>query len=474
MFDRHIEYQASIRPEAPAVIIPSGAIPYRKFNHDIDRAVRELKDLSVPKGQSVSVAVRDPYIYAVLILALARRGIASAQAADTDAEYLICEAGREDGRPGLIVTEEMVKRIWSGPRAEPEPVEPDPQALARVYRTSGTTGESKRVGPNWSQFETYIADIKDNHGPVPSGPWLAATGLDIGYGLFVAMAAWAAGNSVVLGFGSNLPEAVRRARPTLISVVPFQLVLLLDALPPDDPPGPIYVLTGGGPVPPAVAKRAGERFGSNVRNIYGASETGGICGGDLALLVEGKGRAGKPLPGVRLEIRGEDGKPVPKGELGRVFVAGDRVLTGYLNDPERTAAAFRDGWYDTGDMGRISDDDILALEGRADDIMNIGGHKILPRWIEDAALSYAGTADAAAFSVEDAEGIERCYLALVRKPDFNPEGIRAALARQLAFVREIQITIVDEIPRNAMGKIERDRLVESLEDRLPPRSPSAA
>jgi oxalate---CoA ligase len=459
MFDRHVARQAASRPNAPAVLTPAGPISYRKLNEDVDRAVWELAGLDVPAGQIVSLSLRDQYLHWVIALALARKGMASGQSADVEAEFRVCDAGAADGRPGLIVSTDVAARITGGPIRPATTVDPDPDAVGRVWRTSGTTGDVKRVGATWRRLELYTRDAADHFCADCDGSWIAATGVEIGYGVIVTLGCWAAGSTIVLGYGPNLVDTVIRTRPRLIAVVPFQLVRLLASLPPGLPSWPIRVVSSGGPVPASLARKVAARFGPDLLNVYGASEGGTLTVADLPLLLEREGAAGTPFPGVKIEIRDDEGNPQPAGELGHVFIGGPNVASEYLGDPERSARCFRGGWFETGDMGRFSDD-VLTLEGRADDLMNIGGHKILPRWIEDAVLAEPGVTEAHAFSVSDENGLARCFLALAVTEDFDSERLGIALKQQLRFLPTIHVLKLPALPRNAMGKVEREKLRE--------------
>ncbi|MET0252134.1 MAG: fatty acid--CoA ligase family protein [Novosphingobium sp.] len=190
--------------------------------------------------------------------------------------------------------------------------------------------------------------------------------------------------------------------------------------------------------------------------MYGASECGAVAVASAGVLARSPSAAGFVLPGVTVEIVDDQDANVAVGELGHVRIRSDRVAGGYLRGGE--ASAFRDGWFRPGDLGRLDADGLLSLEGRADDLMNVRGQKVLPAWIEAAARTASGVQEVAAFSVIDAEGWERVWIAVVANEAFSEPALAQALRHQLADAEKISWLKVDRLPRNAMGKVERNRL----------------
>jgi long-chain acyl-CoA synthetase len=163
---------------------------------------------------------------------------------------------------------------------------------------------------------------------------------------------------------------------------------------------------------------------------------------------------------VRVEVVDADGSPVPPGEQGEVRIFSDREANGYLGDPEATARAFRDGGFYPGDVGRLLPDGLLIVEGRVDDRMDLGGIKFLPDVLEDVALAYPGVRDAAAYSAPDAQGMDVCWLAVAADDGFDRQGLAEHIARREDDLPPVRFAWIQEIPRNAMGKVERRRLRE--------------
>lgn len=469
MFDRHVRVQAQNRPQAPAILMPTRTISFSEFDADIDRVTSTCAPLEAAVDEAVAVAVADPYMHCLALLALARLGIASAPGDDAACRLRIGD-GPAGGRPMLRL---HPSDLAAAPPNEPSRsvVPPNPDALGRIVTSSGTTGERKRIGLSWRVIGARIDNAIQNYA-VPEGPWIAATGAGTTFGFNIMLAAWAGGRAVVLGLPGAVDGAtLARFRPRLVALIPAQLRHLLDSLGPAHPRMPLRVVAAAGAVPPPLARRTRALLTDDLQAHYGTTETGAVALASLRDIEASPAIAGRLLPSAEVEIVDEDGHLLAPGTLGHVRLRSDRSTNGYLDDPDRTERAFRNGWFHPGDMGRMSGDGVLFIEGRSDDLMNIAGHKILPLWIEQPALAVAGVRDAGACSLIDADGLERCWLALVGDRALDGTLLRNALARQLHFVVKIQVTFVPEIPRGALGKIDRIKLREVV--RLAAKDPSS-
>ena len=404
-------------------------------------------------SESVAVAVASPYLEWVLVLALARLGIATASSSDTGSALILGDGTLPRDEVFRLLDRGAIERIFSGPPHARAAVRPDRHALARVLQSSGTTGQRKRVGMSWQVIDAAIRNAFIAYGS-PEGPWLAATGIDTILGLVVTLAGWASGNPAVLGMTGRLdPAHLATLRPRMIALVPDQLKRLLDDLPQGYGRHPLRIVSGGGPVPPALARRTRAQLTSDLRSVYGASETGSVAVADIASLETQPGAAGVVLPMVEVEVVDEQGELQPPDTLGQIRVSSNRVADHFVGE-----GASGGRWFDTGDLGRLGRDGTLRIEGRVDDIMNLAGHKILPGWVEDAARTDDEIEDVAAFAVPDDHGLDRCWLAIVTKPGFDETHLSNALVAQLRWLTSIRLLKLDQLPRNAMGKVQRDQL----------------
>jgi acyl-CoA synthetase (AMP-forming)/AMP-acid ligase II len=177
------------------------------------------------------------------------------------------------------------------------------------------------------------------------------------------------------------------------------------------------------------------------------------------------GAVGFVAPAAAIKIISPDGETLPANESGEVWTKSPGMATHYVDDPEGTATNFKDGWFRTGDIGRLSPDRLLVIEGREDDIVNIGGVKISGNAIEHAAREVNGVSDAGVLAFETSSGGWVLYCAIVS----NGRVDATVMAKQLDEPYRIGIKVVElpEIPRNTMGKVQRDQLktaIAKLED----------
>jgi acyl-coenzyme A synthetase/AMP-(fatty) acid ligase len=293
------------------------------------------------------------------------------------------------------------------------------------------------------------------------GRWMPLTSLDSMAGLLLVVGAWALGATVVVGQGGDqLAESLERLRPSLIVFTPSHLRTLLRQLPPGFRPQPdLRLIVGGAILPKALAQETRLRLTPDLRIVYGSTECSAMAHADATLLDTIPGATGYPGPDVRVDILDSDGALVAPGEIGDVRIICPRAAQGYVDDAEASATAFRDGGFFPGDIGRILPDGLLVLEGRADDRMNdIGGRKVMPAVVEEAALACAGVADAAAFAAPGEGGLDQCWLAVVQGEGFDRARLVEHLNGYGGALPPLRFAWIAEIPRNAMGKIERNQL----------------
>jgi acyl-CoA synthetase (AMP-forming)/AMP-acid ligase II len=460
MFDDYIRFQAAMRGDAPAMVTKTGVKTFAEFEAAIRRAVQMLRPIEAEPGEWTSVEIESAYLGWVVIMALARLGIA-ATSRDSKVRWCVTDDGERKGEGAIFLSPDQVDAIHHGPEVGHFRVRPDPDVLGHVFRTSGTTGEPKRVGASWRTIEANVDHTLASHGHI-KGLWCTATGITNAFGFNSSLAAWQIGNPVTAGLGAA-GSVIASIKPRWLGAVPVQLQLILDNLPARHARWPMRIVTGGTSVPAALAERIRAELTEDVFLNYGCTEASLLANATLDLLEREPRAVGYPRPQVEVRIIDDDGSEVPTGETGRLCFRTGRVTIGYLDDPAMTAECYRDGWFHSRDLGRCREDGLLVLEGRVDDVMNLGGHKVLPGAIEEVALACDGVRDAAAFAIRTASGLDRCGIALVADETFDDERLRAALKGWLMRSQHYHLLRLDSLPRNAMGKVERERLRELLE-----------
>lgn len=468
MFDGFIRDNAHWTPRAPAVITPNRIISYAQFDADIDRLGAGLAALGVtPASGVISISLESPYLQLAAMCALARLGVASSPSGDPGADLRLTDRDRPGGPPPLRVTADWLSATLA---AEPRPLpqlELDPDGLGRVMLSSGTTRVPKRVALSWRRIEIANFTTLRTYGAGKTGTYVSLTGVEslLGFGAFVA--AWSVGGAAATALApADLPRWLEALAPGFVGMTPGQLRTLLDALPPGFKPQPQWRFGVAGALLPApLAREAMARITPDIRIIYGSTECSLLAYGHAADLEDEPGVVGSTPAGAILEVVDDAGRPLPDGQSGEFRITSERMTQGYIGDPEASAARFRDGWFYTRDVGRRLPDGRLVLEGRADDRLNLaGGRKFMPQVLETAAFACPGVIDCAAFAAPEAgraDGLDQCWLAVTAAPDFD----REALARHLGQYGNLpppRFAWIDEIPRNAMGKVERGKLRDLL------------
>jgi malonyl-CoA/methylmalonyl-CoA synthetase len=205
------------------------------------------------------------------------------------------------------------------------------------------------------------------------------------------------------------------------------------------------------------------RTGQRILERYGMTETGMLASNPL----DGERRAGSvgpALPGTAVRIVDDSGKACPPGENGHVEVRGDNVFSGYWRMPERNREEFTaDGWFRTGDMGSLSADGYLTIAGRSKDLIITGGYNVYPKEIELALDQLPGVKESAVVGVPHPDFGEAVTAVVVPVPGGKPTeaDLIAALKGRLAnFKVPKRVHVVDDLPRNAMGKVQKNVLRE--------------
>jgi malonyl-CoA/methylmalonyl-CoA synthetase len=275
--------------------------------------------------------------------------------------------------------------------------------------------------------------------------------------------AWLAGSTTRLLARFDAAEVLRQLRgATVFMGVPTHYARLL-AEPGLDRAACASMrlfVSGSAPLPAPTFAAFRERTAHRILERYGMTETLMIasnpCEGERV-----PGSVGHALPGVELRCCDDAGRPVAAGQPGVVELRGPNVCGGYWRAPDETAQAFRaDGFFVTGDIGRLDRDGRLWLVGRACDLVISGGRNVYPQEIEDALLDIDGVAEAAVFGVPHADWGEAVVAAL--RPggvDLDEARVLAALRARLAgYKLPKRLLIVPALPRNAMGKVEKQVL----------------
>ncbi|MEL7105006.1 MAG: AMP-binding protein [Pseudomonadota bacterium] len=344
-----------------------------------------------------------------------------------------------------------------------------PDDLAALLYTSGTTGRSKGAMLTHANLVSNTVALTDLWQITQADRLIHALPIFHTHGLFVALnTSLYAGASVhfMAAFDAGaILDAMGDA--TLLMGVPTFYTRLLgeDRLTRDLASGMRLFVSGSAPLLAETHQAFTARTGHRILERYGMTETNMNTSNPY----DGDRRAGTvglPLPGVEVIVADPDtGAPLPKGEVGMVEVRGPNVFKGYWQMPDKTAAELREtGFFVTGDLGQFSADGYLSIVGRSKDLIITGGYNVYPKEIEDVLNDIDAVAESAVFGTPDADFGEAIIAALVLAPGAaaDTESIAQVVRDKLArFKHPRAYQILDALPRNAMGKVQKNVLRDS-------------
>ena len=497
LVDRHIRAGDGSRS---AVRCLGTDTSYRELHQLVQAFSRGLRQIAVRRGDRVLFVCSDRLELAVGILGALRYGavavpvstmltgpelatvvvdsgarvlvaspefaeIASAAVADApELEHVVQVEGAAVQAPPHVTVTAWDQLLRPG-TDEPAPTGPDSPALW-LY-TSGTTGSPKGAMHRHANLravcETYAQDVLEVR---PDDRFFSVAKLFFAYGF---------GNSLLfpLSVGATalleparpspqgVAERVRADRPTLFFAGPSFLAALLAAeLPPDTFASVRLCVSAGEALPATLYRRFTERFGVEILDGIGSTEALHIFLSNRAGSVR-PGTSGNVVRGYQLEVRDEDGRQVPAGAPGSLFVRGDSVATGYWCRTDASREVFQGEWLRTGDTYVRADDGYFTCLGRSSDLLKAGGIWVSPAEVEERLLQHPGVAEAAVVGVADRDELEKpvAFVVARRGTDLDPEALVAWCREALAaFKRPRAVVVVDELPKTATGKVQRFRL----------------
>ena len=226
------------------------------------------------------------------------------------------------------------------------------------------------------------------------------------------------------------------------------------------------VTISGARLPATLARTVRAQACANLWCMYGATEVGPVAFGSLAAMGDRPGAAGFVLPGIDIEALDEAGRALPPGRQGLLRIRGPGMGHEYVDDPEATARHFCDGWFLPGDVGTVHADSALVIDGRNDDLINLGGSKFAPELFENALLGVPGVVEAAAFPIHHANGSTGLGAAIVAGDGVGVQALEASFRRSQLPVPVIVLRL-PRLPRTDTGKVRRVDLSAMAMERLP-------
>ncbi|MCU0903142.1 MAG: AMP-binding protein [Tabrizicola sp.] len=458
----------------------AGGTTYAGLLSETGRLANILVSLGLRKGDRLLLQVEKCEAVLTLYLACLRTGVIFLP---VNPGYTITETAHflADAEPALAVTDperaaglaDLGARVMDLPAlltlakgqgvdfADPSH---SPDDLAAILYTSGTTGRSKGVMLTRENLASNAMALVDLWEFTEKDVLLHALPVFHTHGLFVATNCVLCSGASMIFQTTFTPAAVLSALPratVMMGVPTFYTRLLADpGLKRDLVPEVRLFISGSAPLSPATHAEWKDRTGHAILERYGMTETNMITSNPYAG-VRKAGTVGMPLPGVEVRVTGPDGTTLPWGEAGSIEVRGPNVFKGYWRLPEKTAEEFRDGWFVTGDMGAFDAEGYLSILGRAKDLVITGGLNVYPAEVEAALDDLPGVAASAVIGVPHPDFGEAVVACLVagKGADLQEAALRGALRDRLAaFKIPKRVLVLPDLPRNAMGKVQKAEL----------------
>ena len=493
----HLADRIRSQPDAPAVHDGGRTCTYGQLGERIGRLAGALRDdLGLARGDRVVLWMDNGLAFFELAFACWHAGVVAVPAnarlharelafivGDSAARAVFTSPALEpsiaplmaEAAPGarlVVVGSAAWDRLGTHAAVRCEDTGPDDPAW--LFYTSGTTGRPKGATLTHRNLLfmslCYLADIE----PVAVGDtMLHAAPLSHGSGLYALPHLLAGGQQVVMhGFdpGAVLDALQRWPRVSMFAAPTMVTRLLQHGGPGLRAPGLRTLIYGGGPMYVSDLQRALDAFGPRLYQLYGQGESPMTITGLDARQHAGDGGAahlarlgscGLPRTGVEVRVVDASGRALPAGEPGEIVTRSDAVMAGYWRNPAATAAALRDGWLWTGDVGAMDDRGYLTLRDRSKDLIIRGGANIYPREVEEVLLRHPGVLECAVIGCPDADLGESVVAFVVSRPGTTPltdELDRLCLDHIARFKRPRDYRFVDALPKNHYGKVLKTEL----------------
>lgn len=491
--DRHLGYVIAdavrLFPDRVAVLDAAHALTYAELDRRADSVAGDLIDRGVTVGDRVALLWANDARYPECLLGVMRAGAVALplnpKLGDEALGYILDDAnvvgivaGPDSiGRSERLITGRhcFVVNSEDAPSDAPSFAPPvlDADALCMQPYTSGSTGQPKGVllthaGQLWNVESVRSALMLTER----DRALIVIPMFHVNAGITMLVMLRAGGTLVVLpGFD---PDAALRAmvahRCTMVGGVPAIFRALVAArrrAPGPDVSSLRLAVVGSAPVQPDLPSAFQSTFGVSLREGYGLTEGGPYVSLTPVWGVVRPGSAGLPIPGCEIRVLDGEGRELPAGEPGELWVRNPGVTVGYHRRPELTESRLRDGWVSTGDVARLDADGFVTILGRVDDMLNVAGENVYPKEVEQILLGHPDVLDAVVIGIDHPEkgqvpaAVVRADSAQLKETALKQFFIE----RGPAYAHPRRIVFVEEIPVLATGKPDRAAVRALLEER---------
>ncbi len=484
----NVESSRRYFPNRPALIFEDQTYSYRHLDELANRVCNGLRGLGVQCGDRVALLLPNIPEFIFAYLGIQKLGAISVSInvmlVGREIEYLL----NDSGAVVLFTTPELWARIdWAnvpslkhviiaGDQAPSgmtftklmeqasstaEAAEMDPNDPAAIVYSSGTTGFPKGVTLSHANVISNMYAKNHYMGIKPEDRMLLYLPLFHGFGQNAVMnASLTAGSTLVLHRRFELEQilhSVEKNRVSMFCAVPTIFIIMLNERVDPAALSPVrYYLGAAANLPREIAEQWWETFGILINVGYGMTETSPFASYNHHIKYK-LGSIGTPIENVEMKIVDLDsGEKAQPGQVGEIVIRGPNVMLGYWNQPEATAQVLKNGWYYTGDIGRVDEEGYFFIEDRLKDMVNVAGLKVYPAEVENALYQHPAVAEAAVYGIPNAVTGEQVEADVVLRPGCSATDIElAALCRKSIASYKVPSVIhfVDQLPKSATGKV---------------------
>jgi long-chain acyl-CoA synthetase len=505
-----VDHAASVGPEREALVCGGTRLNWAEVAQRSQRIAAGFRKLGLTRGDRVALLLGNRIEFPLILFAAAHQGLVTVLLGtrqqkpeiayvlgDCGARVLIHEAALAERVPDASDVPDLAHRIAVSDDATSafsllaespplrEAAEVGEEDTAMILYTSGTTGRPKGAMLahcniiHSAMMFCACMEMTARDRSIAAVPLAHVTGVVANVMTMVCCA----GTLVIMPEfkAADYLKVAARERVTYTVMVPamYNLCLL-------QPDFDSYDLSswriggyGGAPMPIATIERLADKIpGLKLMNCYGATETTSpstIMPGELtARFIDS---VGLPCPGTRIVAMDAEGRELPRGEIGELWIGGAQVIKGYWNNPKATAESFTGGFWHSGDLGSIDADDFVRVYDRQKDMINRGGLKIYSAEVESVLAGHASVVESAIIARHCPVLGERVHAVIVTRDGVTGDVLRAWCAERLSDykVPETMLLTSEPLPRNANGKVLKRQLRETLAGswREPPAEASA-
>jgi fatty-acyl-CoA synthase len=488
-------------PHETMLIDERGSLSFERVQRRTNALAHAFAGMGIGPGDGIGIMCRNHRGFIETTLAAAKVGAGALYLNTMFAGPQLVEVMRREGPKVLVYDEEFaglldgvddcVARVvaWSDGEPDGQTLEgliagnhdgdhkPPPDKPSFVILTSGTTGTPKGAQRSSPDGLLAIAALIDKIPYRARETMMIAAPLFHSWGFFHFIVSLPTASTMVLRRRFDPEETLRAVqdhRAEVLAVVPVMLQRILrlpaETLDAHDLSSLRIAAASGSALPGELATEWMDRFGDNVYNLYGSTEVAYATVATPEDLRSAPGTAGKAPRGTVVRIYGEDEREVPTGEVGRIFVGNEMSFEGYTGGGGKEAI---DGLLSSGDVGHLDSDGRLFIDGRDDEMIVSGGENVFPREVEDLLADHQSVVEVAVIGVEDEEFGQRLKAFVVATPgaEVSDEELRAHIKANLAsYKAPREIEFLDELPRNATGKVLKRELHEREAEKAQSRS----